>query len=263
MPEIPDVEIYKRYIDATSLHRRVARAMVRDTRLLECSPSTLRRHLQGHRLTETRRHGKYLFAHLEHGPWLLLHFGMTGRPIAWEAGSEEPDFVQLRLDFDDGRHLAYRNTRKLGTLGIVDEPETTIREHDLGPDALELDLDGFRERLEGRRGALKPTLMNQTVIAGLGNVWTDEILFQARLHPETPVADLDTATERKLFKTMRRVVSEAIGFKADPDRAPPRYLLRRREPGARCPGRCSGEVEKITVSGRAGYYCPRCQSRGG
>jgi formamidopyrimidine-DNA glycosylase len=81
MPEIPDVEISKRYIDATSLHRRVARAMVRDTRLLECSPSTLRRHLQGHRLTETRRHGKYLFAHLEHGPWLLLHFGMTGGPL--------------------------------------------------------------------------------------------------------------------------------------------------------------------------------------
>jgi hypothetical protein len=62
---------------------------------------------------------------------------------------------------------------------------------------------------------------------------------------------------------MRRVVGEAIEFKADPDRAPSRYLLRRREPGARCPGRCSGEVEKITVSGRAGYYCPRCQTRDG
>ena len=262
MPELPDVEVFKRYVDATSLHRTVDHAMVRDTRVVECSPSTLRRHLEGHRLTATRRHGKVLFAHLDHGPWLLLHFGMTGWPVAWEEGAREPDHIQLRLDFADGRHLGYRATRKLGMLDVIEDPEATVEALGLGPDALEVDLEGFRDRLAGRRGMVKPTLMNQEVLAGLGNIWTDEVLFQARIHPKTPVPELDAPAERRLLRTMITVLEAGVDANVDPERLPDDFLLRRRQAGVDCPRGCGVTVEKLKVSGRAGYLCPRCQRRG-
>lgn len=262
MPELPDVEVFRRYVDATSLHRDIDHAMVPDSRVLDSSPTTLRRHLQGHRLIGTHRHGKYLFTHLDHGPWLLLHFGMTGSPVAYERADREPDHVRLRLDFADGRHLAYRNTRLFGTVAIVHDPAENVRERGLGPDALDLDLDGFRDRLDGRRGMVKSTLMNQSVLAGLGNVWTDEILFQARIHPKTRIPDLGAAVERRLFSTMCRVIERSIEFHADPERAPEHYLLRHREPGTRCPRECGGDVRRISVSGRPTYLCPSCQGDG-
>ncbi len=263
MPELPDVEVFKRTIDRTALDRQIEHAKVSDTRVLECSDSTLRRNLQGHRLTDTHRHGKYLLGRLDHGRWLLVHFGMTGYPVAWDEPDpdREPDHVHLRLDFSDGGHLAYCNTRKLGALGIVESPEVAIEEHGLGPDAFRLGTNDFRELLAGRRGMVKSTLMNQEVIAGLGNVWTDEILFQARLHPKTALRELAPGTLDTLYDTMQTVLHEAIDFNVNPDDAPEHYLLPRRSEGEPCPHGCGGEVAKITVSGRAGYYCPTCQQR--
>ncbi len=261
MPELPDVEVFKRYLDATSLHREIAHAMVRQSRVLRCAPSTLRRNLEGERLTGTRRHGKHLFAAISNGRWLELHFGMTGHLKAFQKQEREPAHVQLRLDFTDGWHLAYVNTRLLGRLDVVHDPQAVILELGLGPDALDLDLGEFRELFEGRRGMVKPTLMNQDVLAGLGNVWTDEILFQARLHPETEIPDLGDDDVKRLFATMRRVLREGVEHGVDPEELPDGYLLVRREEGADCPRGCGGSVERITVSGRAGYYCPRCQPR--
>ncbi|HSN55691.1 MAG TPA: DNA-formamidopyrimidine glycosylase family protein [Candidatus Sulfomarinibacteraceae bacterium] len=260
MPELPDVEVFRRYVGSTAMQRRIEHAHVPDSRLLTASAGTVRGHLKGRRLSDSRRHGKLLFLGLDSGRWLLLHFGMTGRPVVWERDDREPDFVLLRLDLDDGRHLAYCAPRKLGEIGIADDPDEVVDGRDLGPDALALDLDGFREALSGRRGMVKPTLMNQEVIAGLGNVWTDEILFHARLHPRVPIPDLDADAERRLFRAMRRVLEESIGFGARPERAPGHYLLGYREEGADCPGRCGGTVERIAVSGRAGYCCPVCQT---
>ncbi len=261
MPELPDVEVFKRTLDATSLHREIAHAMVRQSRVLRCAPSTLRRNLEGERLTETRRHGKHLFAAISNGRWLEMHFGMTGDLRAFQKQEREPEHVQLRLDFTDGWHLAYVNTRLLGRLDVVQDPAAVIEELGLGPDALDLDGGQFRELLEGRRGMVKPTLMNQDVIAGLGNVWTDEILFQAGLHPETEISDLDRDDIASLFRTMRKVLSLGIEHGVDPGELPDSFLLTQREEEAECPRGCGGTVRRIRVSGRAGYYCPRCQPR--
>lgn len=258
MPELPDVQVFKEYVDATSLHQRILAVHVDAAGLRETvSPATLRRRLRGRRLESARRHGKHLFVEVEGDGWLRLHFGMSGG-LAYYKDADPPDHARLVLDFPDDYHLAFTNVRKLGQIGFVDDPPTFIRNRGMGPDALDLDLEGFRERLAGRRGSVKGTLMNQEVLAGLGNEYTDEILFQAGLHPETPVDELDDRSEARLFRAMRRVLSAAIDARADPDRLPGGFLLPRRAEGASCP-RCGGEIERIEVGGRPTYLCPHDQ----
>jgi len=258
MPELPDVEVFRETLDATALHRRIRHAAVDAPRrmLAGVSERALRRALEGHELTATERHGKYLFAHVGRGegqPWLLLHFGMSGslepRP------SEAKDHIRLRLDLAGGRSLAYRSVRTLGKIGLVRSPASFVETKRLGPDALarDLDLDAFRSARAGRRGPIKSTLMNQRVLAGVGNLYADEILFQARVDPRTPTAALGDRATAAIFRAMRRVLSRAIAAHAE--RFPRSFLLAHRDRGGACP-RCGAKIRRITVSGRTTYFCP-------
>ncbi|NIR44260.1 MAG: DNA-formamidopyrimidine glycosylase [Gemmatimonadetes bacterium] len=182
MPELPDVQVFKEYIDATALHQTIESVWLDgDDLLVDISAPTLTSRLKGHELESTRRHGKHLFVEISDDGWLRLHFGMTGEIRYYKDHEELPDHTRLRIDFDDDYSLAYQNTRKLGEIGLVEDPDEFIREEELGPDAMssELDLRRFRELLEGRSGTIKGLLMNQNVIAGVGNVYADEILFRA------------------------------------------------------------------------------------
>lgn len=265
MPELPDVQVHKEYLDATSLHQRVENVYVsaRDT-LRDVSAATVRRRLRGRSLESTRRHGKHLFARIGDDGWLRLHFGMTGRPAYYRTGPREgpdPEHTRLRLDFEGGGHLAYINVRRLGEIGLVDDPVRFVREEGLGPDALDpdLDADALAGVLEGRRGALKPTLMNQGHVAGIGSVYADEMLFQAGLHPETPAGDLNREEVEELHRQMRRVLRAAVDARVED--FPDWFLLPHRDTDMKCP-ECGGELERIEVSGRATYLCPRKQGRG-
>lgn len=281
MPELPDVQVSKEYVDATALHQRITGVHPKAGGLRESvSDSTLRRRLDGRRFASARRHGKHLFLEVEDDGWLRLHFGMTGflsyyrdREEAADGGSGEqgggsasgggagpPDRTKLLLDFPDGYHLAYVNVRKFGEIGFVDDVDDFVAEHGLGPDAMELDPEGFRERLAGRRGTIKGTLMNQEVLAGLGNVYTDEILFRAGVHPRSKTDELAEETVGRLYEAMQEVVEGAVGARAQPDEMPDDFLVPRREEGAECP-RCGAEIEKTEVSGRPTYFCPREQER--
>ena len=260
MPELPDVEVYKQVIDATSLHRRIATVHVTADRILDVSERTLRVHLKGCRLQRTRRHGKWLFVGAD-GGWLLLHFGMTGK-VAYRETGESPGFVKMALDFADGGTLHVVSRRKFGRIGWIDDPDRFIEDEKLGPDPLAtdgFDRESFRKRLEGRRGAIKGTLMNQQVIAGLGNVYSDEILFQSDLDPEAATGQLRSSTVGTLHRTLRRVLRKAIEARTEPDQMPRSWLLPRREVGAECP-RCSGTIRRKQVSGRSSYWCPSHQS---
>lgn len=262
MPELPDVEVLRRYVDATSLHRRIEDLMVRQD-LVEGSPQTLRRHLREAELEETRRHGKHLFVRASDEGWLRLHFGMTGTLSSYSAG-DEPDYTQLRLDFEDGSHLAYISRRKLGSIAWVDDIDEFVEKDRLGPDPL-ADRVGraeFVDLVGSRKGSIKSTLMNQEVLAGLGNVYVDELLFQAGIHPASETASLDDGHLRDLHRSMRRVIDGAIDHGADVDRIPTTWLLPHREPGAPCP-RCEGRIEKSRVGQRATYACTRHQEHVG
>lgn len=260
MPELPDVELRRRYLDATAVGRRVEHAGVPDSKLLLVSADHLRRELSGRRVTGSHRHGKHLLARLGDGPWLVLHFGMTGWLEAFGDLDDEPGHTWLRLDLDDRRHLAYVCPRRFGEIDLARDLDGYLAGRGLGPDALAVDEEGFLDRLADRRGAVKPTLMNQAVVAGLGNVWVDEILFQHGLHPATPLPELDGDERRDLVGDVRRVLTDGIECDADPDRIPGDWLLPHREDGATCP-RCGGTIVRLKISGRVGYLCPDHQRR--
>lgn len=259
MPELPDVEVQRRYLESTSLHQPVAEVHVdRATVLKGTTPQQLGAVLHGKSFESAQRHGKHLFAVIENGPLLHVHFGMTGFLKYRHGSSPGTDHPRARFVFANGHTLTYDNQRLFGEVSLVDDLDEFLRDRDLGPDALDVDRETFVERVGARRGMIKSTLMNQEVVAGIGNVYSDEILFHARMHPKTPTDDLSEDALGALHEHTVTVLETAIAAGVDPAEFPDSYLLPVREEGASCP-RCDGTVAKISVSGRNGFYCPACQ----
>jgi len=265
MPELPDVELYKQHLDTTCLGRTIRRVVVGDARILgDLSAAELTRRLEGARITASRRHGKHLLVDLGPPGWLTLHFGMNGSLRHFTAGEDDPPYDRVRLDFADGHHLAYVNPRLLGRVGLAPDDDAFVAAEGLGPDALDprFDMPRFDQALAGRKRDVKSLLMDQEVVAGIGNVYSDEILFQARLSPRTRCDRLDAGTRQHLFRRIKEVLETAIASGAGAewlaDRLPGSFLVPHREKGGRCP-RCGGEIASRKFSGRTAYYCPRCQ----
>lgn len=259
MPELPEVEIYRRRFEACALRKRIDQIEITDRRILHgTTVDRLRAGLEGRRFTTTRRHGKHLFARASGGPWLYLHFGMTGD---LHCGTDVPRFAKLVIRFPRRQLLAFEDMRLFGRVGLVDDPDEFIEDKRLGVDPLgaTFGFDVFDERLAKRRGAIKALLMNQSVIAGLGNLWVDETLFQTGFDPRAPVEKLTRADRRKVFDAVRRILRTAIE-RQEQDRAmPANYLFENRELDALCP-RCHGAgLRRTVVAGRTTYYCPAHQ----
>lgn len=257
MPELPDVEVFRQYLESTARNQKVRKVDVRDAKILKkISVRNLRAKTEGSPLGPTQRRGKYLFVSGGRGGWLVFHFGMTGyfRYFGSEDSSvEKHDRVLFHCA--NGKTLAFTCRRKLGFVSFTPDVGQYIENKELGPDALDLDLKGFEERLDKARGALKPLLMNQKWIAGIGNVYSDEILFQASLHPKASVSSLDGKKRKSLFRRMRKVLETAVAKKADAAKLPRSYLTRQRKAGVKCP-KCGEKIRRMTVSGRSCYYCP-------
>ncbi len=260
MPELPDVELFKRYLDSTSLDQNIREISTTDSQVYKTSPASLKKTLEGHSFDHSRRVGKYLFVKVKSDGYLIMHFGMTGYLKYYRNEEEKPDYIQLLITFTNDFHLAFISKRKLGKLDLTEDVEKFCRENDIGPDAMELDKDEFRELLSGKKGKVKTAMMDQSLMSGLGNVYVDEILFHSHIHPETPVGDMDEDIIDEIYSKMHQVVDTAIGNEVDPGEMPDSYLLPRRKEGEKCPN-CGGEVKKITVNGRGTYFCPDCQRK--
>jgi formamidopyrimidine-DNA glycosylase len=262
MPELPDVEVYRqRLVDATR-RRRLEGAQVHDQYVLAgTSARALGERLRDARVATTRRHGKTLYAVLGTPPHLRLHFGMTGDLVPAGSDDPTPEHTRVVLDLSDGRRLQFVDQRRLGEVGLVDDVDADIAEHGLGLDVLDLDERALRDLLGGSRGGLKALLTDQKQVAGLGNIYTDEVLFHARLDPRRPAADVSPAGVRRLHRQVRRVVDRAVEAGAEPGAMPRRWLLHHREDHAECP-RGNGTIRSFSVSGRRGYWCPACQQGG-
>lgn len=261
MPELPDVEVFRQYINATALHQRIDHVHVESATILrETSPQGLGRALKHKSFQATHRHGKYLFLKVDTDHWLVMHFGMSGHIQYFRGTQQIPDYTQILISFDNDYHLAYIAPRKLGFIGLTDKPDTIITHEQLGSDALAITERQFMELTAGHRGAVKALLMDQQTIAGIGNVYSDEFLFQAGIHPRMPVSDLDNKALTQLYQSINKVLHAAIDARAEPDKMPADFLLPHREEGEHCP-KCGTALETIKAGGRNAWYCPQCQPK--
>jgi formamidopyrimidine-DNA glycosylase len=262
LPELPDVETFTRYLQATSLHQQIVDAEVQAPRMLQgVSAGELVRRLKGHAFESVCRRGKYLFAELDGNGWLVLHFGMTGYLDYGKAKNEPQEHCRLTIRFENGYRLAGMWRRRLGRIGLAETPGAFVEKEELGPDAYDpgIPLAEFKEMLRNRRGSIKTALMDQRFIAGLGNIYSDEILFQAHIHPRTEIRQLSDRDLDTLHRKIRHVLEMSIERQADPQHLPNSWLLPHRSEGETCPS-CGGSLKKEKVAGRTAYICPHCQT---
>jgi formamidopyrimidine-DNA glycosylase len=263
MPELPDIEANAEELRQHALGRTVARIALHDPeRLRGSNPADLEAALVGYAIDAVNRHGKVLFLKLSCGWKLVVHFGMTGHLTPLADGGEDPAHCRLHLLFQDGGGLAFTDLRRLGWVELTDDPAHYLRSQDIGPDVLALDAETFARRLGGKRGQLKTALMDQSVVAGLGNVWADELLFQTGLRPDAKAHALKPEVLRTLHETIRRVLPAAVAEGAAPHRLPESFLTPQRgRESPTCPA-CGSALETAKIAGRTAYLCPACQPGG-
>lgn len=255
MPELPEVETFKRYFDRNALNRKIISVGIVDTRLLEGGqrPGDLT-DLEGRIFTGSKRHGKYLFLETSGLKYLTLHFGMTGYLRYFNKYSSVPSHTRLLLGFG-GSLLAFVNTRRLGKLSINDSMEGFIEKKNLGPDALEITRKDFANSISGRKKPVKSALMDQSIVAGVGNLYADEILFQSRVHPLSPCSTLNGSSYHRIYDNMKNILNTAIKNHAIIGDYPAAWLLPHRRKKGLCP-HCRKQLYTIRISGRSSYFCP-------
>jgi len=184
MPKLPEVESFRRRFATVALHREVAAVEVLDAKVLRgCTAMGLETFLLGYRMMATQHRGKYFFALREGSGALHIHLGMTGVFRLFDPVETTPRFSRVILHFRHGPSLAYTDARKFGRFHPVENPEDYLTLAGVGPDALEIGEAEFLERIDQRRGLLKAALLDQRLVAGLGNLWIDEICMATGIHP--------------------------------------------------------------------------------
>ena len=185
MPELPENEAQRLTLERECLNRTIeAVELGDDVTYIELPGDNERARLVGRQFTETRRHGKNIFVGSKTGPWMTVHLGMTGKLVPFDAPDDPPDHTKLLIRFEGDRRLAFRCPRKLGHVRVIDDPASYIEDEGLGPDALEVSREQFVQIFGSTRSAIKSALMKQDKMAGIGNLWSDETLFQTGIHPE-------------------------------------------------------------------------------
>lgn len=270
MPELPEVETYRRYFEETCLFQPIASLFVEDRKLLTTEFETLSAALRGRQFVGTRRVGKNLFVQLDTPEfWLHLHFGMTGDLAYFRDAEDTPRFARVLFFFQNGFRLAFICPRKFERVGLVGDPDSYLKKKKLGRDGLEVTADELGAIFRKKAVPIKPVLMDQATVAGLGNWIVDEVLFQAQLHPERRASDLAPDETARIHGAIQLVLTTAIHHEADYARFPKRFLIHARawaaspydDPHAhtRCPA-CGGELTIKPVGGRTTYFCSKCQT---
>lgn len=261
MPELPEVEAYRRTLERHGAGRTIARVAVRDPGVLAgVTPGALLAALRGKTVGTVSRHGKIVFADLGPGLVLVLRFGMTGNLEPIPETGPEPRFSRVLLEFRDGGGLAFTDARKFGSVGLAVSAAAYLSSGRVGPDALVSAPAAFTARASARRAPIKAVLLDQGLLAGVGNLYADEALFQAGLHPAIPAAKVGDAGLRRLHAVVRRVLVRAVALEADWSRLPRSWLLPVRDSGAPCP-HCGGPLRRMRLGGRTTVFCPVRQRR--
>jgi formamidopyrimidine-DNA glycosylase len=301
MPELPEVETTVRDLKPHLIGRAITRASVHwDRTIAHPDTHAFMKDIVGRTVSDITRRGKYLIFHLEKQAaegrrrvsdgrrqtaelranayvtrrpddqatkYLLVHLRMTGGFAFHQPRERRDKHVHVALRLDDGRELRFRDPRKFGRMWLVDDPDLVTSA--LGPEPFEISKNEFIERIRQRKGRLKPLLLNQSFLAGIGNIYADESLWYARLHPLRHVSTLSEAEVGALYGAIRRVLKKAIGAGGtsfDQNYRRINGMSGEFEEDLRVVGRagepcyrCGTPIVKMVVGQRGTHYCPHCQ----
>jgi formamidopyrimidine-DNA glycosylase len=276
MPELPEVETVLRGLRRLALRRTITKVDVLTPWVIVGTREAFRTQVESRTIMGLDRKGKVLVLHLSANGssptiHLLVRLGMTGQIVVARREAPLLAHTHVRMVLDQGAdELRYRDTRRFGRLRCCSGEELSKILNSLGPDALKINEAQFRQHLRGRRGAIKGLLLNQAIIAGLGNIYADEALFDARIHPEIPAGRIAGSRARVLLQSVRKVLRRAVKLQGttfrdyiDIEGRPGNFLPRLRvyhRTGEPCL-RCGTPIRRITVCGRSSHFCPRCQPR--
>ena len=261
MPELPEVETVVRSLAPRLTGRKIEDARFSSHHVVRQKFATLRARVQGQRVKSIRRHGKFIVMELDQG-FLTVHLGMTGKLLL---DSEPGPYARAVFTLDQGL-LVYDDIRHFGRIEWSAQP--LERAEKLGPDALSVTLEDFRKLLKTRRSGIKPVLLNQRFLRGMGNIYTDEALFEARIHPRAVAASLSRERAERLHRAVIGILNTAIRLKGssvsdyvDADGQKGSFQQQHQVYGRRgepCPI-CGTPVRRIVVGQRGTHYCPKCQ----
>ena len=280
MPELPEVETVARDLRGLIVGATIRGVRVSWLRTLRSGdPEAFARAVVGRTIVGTSRRAKLVVLDLDDGTAITIHLKMTGQLFVVRTGQMEDPYIRLVLELEGGRELWFRDIRKFGRVSVA---ARTGADGDLegelggpkgfkgfGPEPLDpaFTAGRFRQRIRGRKGRLKPLLLDQGFLAGVGNIYADEALWAARLHPLRSAASLRPADQGRLYRELRRILAEAVerrGSSIDDYTAPEgdgemqERLQVYQRAGEPCP-RCGRPVVRTVVGGRGTFHCPRCQ----
>ncbi len=259
MPELPEVNTFKKYFDASALQTIISKVVVHDDKIIRnISGRNFAKKLKGRTFINSDRHGKYLFANLDNSHSVLLHFGMTGDLVYYHAPEDRPRFERFVFHFQDGGKLAFDCPRKFARILYLEDSARYLTELGLGPDALKIDKNTFIATAQNKKTTIKGFLLNQNNLAGVGNLYADEICYQARIHPASRVHCLSLAHLRSIFNLMQEILQKAVDRKPYYKDYPEDWFWQWRQEGFPAP-KGKGEVVKTKVAGRTTYYCSNWQ----
>jgi formamidopyrimidine-DNA glycosylase len=275
MPELPEVETIKEDLRGLVIGSEVERAEVLDASLVE-QPSTeeVVRRLEGVRITGARRRAKHLVVELDSGDSLVFQLKIGGQLLLVPPVDEPETALMLILHLNGERRLYLRDETGFTRVRLLDAGELEERLSSLGPEPLEDGFDaGYLPRTIGsRRAQIKPLLLDQKVVSGIGNIYVDEILYDARLHPRRKANTISEGEWRGLFDAIRSNLAAGVEHRGttvrlykdvlDRPGEHQNYLRVFEKHGRPCPG-CEGEVVREKVSGRPSHFCPGCQPEDG
>ncbi len=273
MPELPEVETVVRSLGPRLIGQRIESVRVLFRPLLRQSHPLALQALKGARILGLRRRGKMVLLDATNGLSLLLHLKMTGRLLLCPKEKTLGKHTRLIIALGDEEELRFEDSRKFGFVRLIktEKAEEAAELKSLGPEPLELGMKRFCELLHHRRGRLKSLLINQSFLAGIGNIYADEICFEARLHPSTEVSRLGHREKRRLWSAIRTVLTNAVaargtsirdfrdgegregGFQA--------FLRVYGQEGEAC-FFCGARIKRLRLAGRSTHFCPRCQRKG-
>lgn len=265
MPELPEVETIKRDLEKAILGKKILEVCVHNPRVIrEPSADKFKKELSGVTIKGVLRKAKVLILELSNGKFLVIHLKMTGQLVY--PGGGERSRVSFRLS--NGGILDFNDQRLFAELRLMDDWRSLKFIQSLGPEPFELSLEQFKEMLSSKKTKIKPLLMDQTFISGIGNLYAAEILFRARINPERLSKSLSEGEKELLFRETKKVLNEAIRYGGSSvdnyvrlSGAPGDYVSRHKVYGRQNKPCliCKIPIKRIELGGRGTFFCPKCQ----